>query len=118
MVKDLDDKLFKEKIFNYEEGQDAPLMINKNTIIEFWVSWCTHCKAMIPRYEEVSKKFANINCYRVEIEHHPHIAKLFNIDSYPTFVFITKHGKKEKFVGEVNEKELTHMVKEIFGEKD
>ena len=116
MVTDLNDRLFREKIFNYEEGKDAPLRTNKSTIIEFWVNWCSHCQAMVPRYEEVSKKFNNVDFYRIELEQHPDLAKIFGVASFPTFIFITKNGKIEKYVGEVSEKELTHMVKEILGE--
>ncbi len=114
MVEDLDEKLFKEKIFNFDEDSDAPMLINKDTIIEFWVTWCPHCKAMVPRYEMVSEEFPQISCYRIELEKHPDLAKLFNVASFPTFIFITSAGRVEKYVGEITEEELAHMVKEVF----
>ena len=54
MIHDLDEKLFKSKVFDYDKGDDAPLLIKKDTVIEFWVTWCPHCQAMMPRYEKVS----------------------------------------------------------------
>ena len=49
MVKDMDSSLFSEKILDINNGDESNLLITKNTIIEFWVTWCPHCKAMMPR---------------------------------------------------------------------
>ena len=113
MLKDLNENLFTEKI--YDMRGDA-WRIDKNTIIEFWVTWCPHCQAMMPRYEKVSEDFPDVDCYRVEMEQHPSIAELFNIDGFPTFVFITPEGEMKKWVGEISYEELKEMVEEAFGE--
>lgn len=115
MVHDMDEKLFRAKIFDYEKGDDAPLLIKEPTIIEFWVTWCPHCQAMIPRYEKVSEMFPQVTCYRIEMEQHPELAKLFGVDSFPTFIFMSPDGKMEKWVGEVPVEELASMATKAFG---
>lgn len=115
MVQDLNERLFKETIFDYKAGENAPLLLKNNAIIEFWVTWCPHCQAMIPRYNRISEKYANIACYRVEMEQHPSIAELFNIESFPTFIFINTNGQMKKWVGELTYDDLAELVKEAFG---
>ncbi len=114
MVHDLDENLFKKKIFDFSEGDNAPLLTKNDTIIEFWVTWCPHCQAMMPRYEKVSKEFPSVDCYRVEMEQNPSVADVFNIEAFPAFVFITPQGKMKKWVGELPAEELAQMVKEAF----
>ncbi len=114
MIHDLDEKLFKTKVFDYDKGDDAPLLIKNDTVIEFWVTWCPHCQAMMPRYEKVSEEYPSIDCYRVEMEQHPAIANQFNIEAFPAFVFIDKDGNMKKWVGEIPTEELATFVKEAF----
>lgn len=114
MVHNLDEKVFKEKIFDYSLGDNAPLLIKKNSIIEFWVTWCPHCQAMIPRYGKLSEMYPNIDCYRIEMEQHPDLADLFGIEGFPTFVFITPKGKMSKWEGELPLDNLEELTEKYF----
>lgn len=114
MVQDLNEDLFAKKIFDYKKGDDAPLLIKNNTVLEFWVTWCPHCKAMKPRYDKVSSEYANVDCYRIEMEEHPQLADLFDIEAFPAFIFINKDGKMKKWVGELPTEELADMVNQAF----
>ena len=98
MVKDMDTSLFEEKILDLNQGQAARLLVKENTIIEFWVTWCPHCKAMKVPYEHISEMFPDIDCYRIEMEEYPNLANVFEVESFPTFVFINKNGDVEKWV--------------------
>ncbi|MEG1616405.1 MAG: thioredoxin family protein [Bacteroidales bacterium] len=115
MVKELDDKLFRQLIFDYSQGDNAPLLVKGNTIVEFYVTWCPHCQAMMPRYEKVSEMFPDVLCTRVEMEKYPELAKMFKVDSFPTFIFISPDGKMEKWVGELPVEELANLVTKAFG---
>ncbi|MGL4293499.1 MAG: thioredoxin family protein [Bacteroidales bacterium] len=115
MVHDLNEKLFQQKIFDYEKGDNAPLLIKNNTILEFWVTWCPHCHAMIPRFEKVSEMYPSVDCYRVEMEQHPDLANIFDVENFPTFIFMSTDGKMEKWVGELPVEELSELVTKAFG---
>ena len=69
---------------------------------------------MIPRYEKVSEMFPDVDCYRVEMEQHPDIAELFDVDRFPSFIFIHPNGEMSKFVGELEEEDLADMVAATF----
>ncbi len=114
MIKDLTDETFKKKIFNYEEGEDAPLLIPQNTVIEFWVTWCPHCQAMRPRFEKVSQLHSDIDFYRIEMEDYPELADLFNISGFPTFVFLSPDGTLHRTSGEMSSQELEENIEEAF----
>ncbi len=114
MVHSLDEKSFKAKIFDYSKGEQAPLLIKNKTVIEFWVTWCPHCQAMIPRYERFSDNMEDIDCYRVEMEQHPDIADIFGVEGFPTFVFINTDGKMSKWEGEVPEDQLEELAQRYF----
>lgn len=116
MVHDLNEQSFSAKIFDLNEGENAPLLIRKNTVLEFWVTWCPHCHDMIPRYTQVSEQFPGVDCYRVEMEQHPDIAELFDVQSFPTFIFIRKDGKMKKWEGELPTAELADLVSDAFGD--
>ena len=116
MVHDWNEDLFREKIFDYTLGDDAPLLIKKNTVLEFWVTWCPHCHAMMPRYEDVSGRFPDVDCFRVEMEQHRDLAALFEVENFPTFIFIRKDGVMKKWEGEMSESELSDLIIRAFSE--
>ena len=106
MVQDLNERQFRDVIFDYKAGDNAPLLVKNNTIVEFWVTWCPHCQAMAPRYSRMSEKHPDVDCYRVEMEEHPAVAEVFEVESFPTFVFINKNGEMKKWVGELAYEEI------------
>ena len=114
MVKDMDSSLFSEKTLDINNGDESNLLITKNTIIELWVTWCPHCKAMMPRYEDASSKLKDTDCYRIEMEQNPGIADIFQVESFPTFVFLTPDGNAQKWVGEVSEEDFINIAKKEF----
>ena len=114
MVKDLNETLFRESIFDLAKGDNATLLVKDNTIIEFWATWCPHCQRMIPIYEEISKIFPDIDCYRMEAEKYPDVAEQFGVESYPTFIFIKSYGEMEKYVGEMSVDTFSKMIGDVF----
>ena len=69
---------------------------------------------MHPRFEQVSKSIQAIDCYQVDMEAYPDIANIFDIESFPTFIFISKKGNLKKWTGEVPQEELVEMIHEAF----
>ena len=70
---------------------------------------------MMPRVEKFSETYPQYDCDRIEMENHPDLADLFDVQSFPTFIFINTDGNMKKWVGEVPTEELISLSKEAFG---
>lgn len=115
MVIELNEKSFVDNLFSVDEESNLSYKKTTPSILEFYVSWCPHCQAMMPRYDAVSNELdGKIGCYRVELEKHPRIGELFGISGFPTFVFIKPNGEMEASEGEMDIKEFKNLIAEVF----
>ena len=115
MVTTLNEASFIEKIFDYKHSEQWAFKGHKPAVLEFFVTWCPHCKAMAPRYEEVSNEIGEkVDCYKVDLELHPTLAQLFSVNSFPSFIFMQKGKRPEISVGEMTSAELMKLIKQEF----
>ena len=79
MVKELNVKLFKEKV----------LVKRETCMVEFYSVTCPLCINFGPVYEEISKEMGNkLKFYKVDVDKEKELTKLMNFDGVPTmFVF-------------------------------
>ena len=67
---------------------------NSNIFIEFYTQWCGHCRALDKVILETSNHFKGKNITFAKIDvglpQNKEIATLYNVDSFPTFFFITE----------------------------
>ncbi|AGF85144.1 hypothetical protein QJ854_gp638 [Moumouvirus goulette] len=63
-------------------------------IIDFYTTWCGPCKAMVPYYEDLSKKYPQVDFFKLnaESEDNVSVSNACEIDAFPTFCFF-KSGK-------------------------
>ena len=60
---------------------------DKITFVEFFASWCPHCKAFAPEYKAIAEELSNeANFYQVEIDQSKGLTEEYNIEGYPTIV--------------------------------
>lgn len=116
MVDTLDEDTFREKVFDYTQHDAWQFAGYKPAVLEFFVPWCPHCQAMMPRYEEVSRDVAGqVDCYRVDMEAHPGLARLFQVTNFPTFFFISPGHAPKHWVGEMEVQDLRGMISQELG---
>ncbi|UPL03557.1 hypothetical protein LCI18_014491 [Fusarium solani-melongenae] len=59
---------------------------NNLVLTEFYASWCGHCKALAPEYEEAaaSLRDKNIKLAKVDCDEEPDLCKKYDVKGYPT----------------------------------
>jgi thioredoxin 1 len=75
--------------------QNVLLIKNNKFVIDVYATYCGPCKAVKPKYEELSNKYIDIPFISIDIEKFPEFADKFDISCMPTFL-IFKNGKIEK----------------------
>lgn len=76
---------------NYSE------MINSNPVVlvEFYASWCPHCKRMMPVVEQVKELLAGkVNVYQFDIDENEDLSDREGVKTIPTFI-IYRDGKEQ-----------------------
>ena len=75
---------------NYSE------IINSNPVVlvEFYASWCPHCKRMMPVVEQVKELLAGkVNVYQFDIDENEELSDREGVKTIPTFI-IYRDGKE------------------------
>lgn len=93
---------------------DYQQTINSSAIVlvEFYASWCSHCKNMMPVVAEVKKKIAGTaEVFQFDIDENEKLADDEKVQSIPTFI-LYKNGKEVwRHSGEMTEEQLISQVK-------
>ena len=64
----------------------------KPELLDFWASWCGHCKMMAPVVEEIAKERPDIKVGKIDVDEQPELAGQYRVMSIPTLV-VMKGGK-------------------------
>ena len=71
---------FKEKIFNYDKGEEWKFRSDKPVIIDFYADWCGPCKAIAPVLEELSETYKDkLVIYKIDTDKEIELSSLFEI---------------------------------------
>lgn len=78
-------------------------------LVDFYADWCGPCKMLMPILEEID---GDIDILKVNVDHHPELAKEFKVMSIPTLIYfkeghlvkrITGFQSKEAFINDLAE---------------
>lgn len=104
---------FKEKIFNYDEGQEWSYKGTAPAIIDFYADWCGPCKMIAPILEELSKEYdGRLTIFKVDTEAEQELSAVFGIQSIPTLLFIPVNGNPMIQPGALPKKALQQVIEE------
>jgi thioredoxin len=53
-------------------------------LVDYWATWCGPCKQLIPRLEELEKKYTNVKFVKVDVDENQDYAVEMGIRGVPT----------------------------------
>lgn len=84
---------------------------NKPIVLKIYAEWCPACSAVKETYEKVAKKLNNEYIFlQADVDKSNNLAKKYNIEALPTFIFIKNGAVKNKELGSMNEKDLEDKI--------
>jgi thioredoxin-like negative regulator of GroEL len=66
----------------YREAMEG----SKPVLIEYWAPWCVYCRRIAPAMKQLSERREDLLVAQVNIDDHPELAKLEQIEVIPTLV--------------------------------
>ncbi len=72
-----------------ETFDDVVLNSGKRTFVDFYASWCVHCKHLRPNWDKLAEKYANnkdVQFVEMDADKNKKHAKQYNIASFPTII--------------------------------
>lgn len=104
---------FKEKVFNYETGQDWKYLGELPAIIDFYAEWCGPCKMVAPILEDLSNEYeGRLLIYKVNTDEEQELSAVFGIQSIPTMLFIDADGEPGMQPGALPKTVLKKVIEE------
>jgi thioredoxin 2 len=80
-------------------------------LVEFWASWCGHCRMIAPVIEELARERAGLlKVVKVNVDIEPSLGARFNIQATPTFMLYQNGRKLNEIAGALPKKELEEWI--------
>lgn len=97
---------------NSKEQLDAVMTSTTPAVIDFWASWCAPCRAMEPHFEAISQSYPEdtVKFYKLSTEEHPELARIFNVRSIPTTIFVLNGTVVDHAIGAMDANKLGKRV--------
>ena len=109
----LDAQGFKDRIFDYESGEEWKYKGKLPAVIDFYADWCGPCKAIAPVLEELAIEYDDrLLIYKVDTDKQPELSALFGIQSIPTLLFIPMEGNPMVQRGALPKNILQQVIEE------
>lgn len=101
-----------------EEGFDKALSTGVPMLVDFWATWCTHCKPLGPIFEQLAEEYEgkNILIGKVDVDDAPAIAARYGIMGVPTVLLLRDGKEADRKVGAMPYDVYAELVDTALGE--
>lgn len=87
-----------------------------DVILDFYADWCNPCKRMSPLIDSVAALLPQYTFIKINRDFFMDLAKIFNITSIPTLIFIRDGKEIGRYDGgPLTEKKLEQLVLNVYG---
>lgn len=86
-----------QNITSQTDFQNVVLDAAEPTLVYFWATWCTSCKALAPRIDALARNVdASFKVVKVEVSSLPEIAEQYGVMSVPTMLLFRPGNSEPK----------------------
>lgn len=75
-------------------------------VVDFFATWCSPCKALLPILDEVATEDANKKIVKIDIDACPELAAKYRIMTVPTLLIFKDGEVVDKSVGLIQKNEV------------
>ncbi len=80
-------------------------------LVEFFATWCPHCKRMMPVVEQIRELLSgSADIYQLDIDQNDEVAQAQEVESVPTFIIYKKGREMWRQSGEIDGQELLSKI--------
>ena len=89
---------------NIKEGKVA---------IKFYATWCGPCRALSPRFEELSKQYPDVTFVEADVDECPDLVSDFIIRGVPAVIILKDGEVKGTVIGNATNDEYVKVLKAL-----
>lgn len=101
-----------------EGGFEKALSSGVPMLVDFWATWCTHCKPLGPVFEQLAEEYEgrNVLIGKVDVDEAPAIAAKYGIMGVPTVLLLQDGKETDRKVGGMPYDVYAEMLDTALGE--
>lgn len=78
---------------NSDNWQDEIVNAGKPALVDFWATWCPHCKRIAPSVDKLAEQYdGKLIIGKVDSDEEPALSRKFSVEYLPTFVLLAADG--------------------------
>jgi len=114
-IEELDTKLFKAKVWNFDKDKNFNRIGKLPIILDFHATWCPPCKKLAPHLQEIQNKYkGKLIVYKIDVDQEPELARKFKVEAMPTIIFIDDVKSYKSELGYRSLEDFDALVKTHF----
>jgi thioredoxin 1 len=98
------------QIVTSADFESEVLKSDKPVLVEFFATWCQHCKFLAPTLDKIAAERAGLKVVKVDVDASPELAAKYFVTIKPTMVIVRDGKAVAKHIAEASKGELTEWI--------